>query len=220
MSNELSQSLSNSISSEVTSIISSSLEVGLDSIMNDGLLKDIPFVSAAVSVYKIGHTIYERHLIRKLEQFILALNQGVIDEEQREKYRKKINSKNRNQELEYVLLIIDKFLDLEKPQKLANLFLAYLDESITWNDFAKCSEIIDRFLPGDFSELTKGEWHDIEDNTVSDTLLRLISFGLIYSKSNDITIQNTIGALSIPSQSKKDYFLTAFGELFLNNLNH
>ena len=118
------------------------------------------------------------------------------------------------------MLIIDKFLDLEKPQKLANLFLAYLDESITWNDFAKCSEILDRFLPGDFSELTKGEWHNIEDNTLSDNLLRLISFGLVYSKSNDITISNTIETLSIPPQSKKDYYLTAFGELLLNSLNH
>ena len=36
---------------------------------------------------------------------------------------------------------------------LAKLYLSYLDENITWVDFAKYAEVVVRFLPGDYEML-------------------------------------------------------------------
>lgn len=60
----LSIALSDSLKDETTSCITELAEVGLDSIMDDGVLKDIPFISTAVSIYKIGNSIKDRNNIK------------------------------------------------------------------------------------------------------------------------------------------------------------
>ena len=50
----LALSFSNSLTEEVSGITGEYLELGLDALVEDGLLKDIPIVSTAVAVYKIG----------------------------------------------------------------------------------------------------------------------------------------------------------------------
>ncbi len=48
------------LSDEVFNAGSDLLEAGLDSIMEDGLLKEIPVISSAVSLFKIGNDIRRR----------------------------------------------------------------------------------------------------------------------------------------------------------------
>ena len=55
-------------------------------ILEDGLLKDIPLLSTAISIYKIGNSIKERHNIKKLNSFLNELNNGIVDDCQREEY--------------------------------------------------------------------------------------------------------------------------------------
>ena len=62
MQKGLSESFIKSIGNDGVNLINSLLEAGLDSIMEDGILKDIPFVSTAVALYKIGNTIIDRHI--------------------------------------------------------------------------------------------------------------------------------------------------------------
>lgn len=63
ISNEyaLSKSFGDSIKEELIDVIGDLSEVGLDTIIEDEALKSIPFVSTAISVYKIGTTIREKH---------------------------------------------------------------------------------------------------------------------------------------------------------------
>ena len=58
---ELVEAFPNSISEDVLECTNSLLEIGIDSIMEDGFLKDVPLLSTAMSLYKIGHNISERH---------------------------------------------------------------------------------------------------------------------------------------------------------------
>ena len=73
------------------------------------------------------------------------------DEKQREKYILNFqnNQKTRNKELAYLMVVLDKYINLDKPQMLAKTYLSYLNGEITWNEVMKYSEVIERLLPGD-----------------------------------------------------------------------
>lgn len=216
MENDLSFALSNSISEEIGNIATDILEIGLDSILDDGLLKEVPILSTAVNVFKIGKSVVERHYLKKLAAFISQLNKGIVDEKQRDYYKNTVKDhpRKRDEELEYILIIIDRYIHADKAKKLAKLYLSYLDKEIDWETFTKCSEILDRLLPGDYQELSLGFWPNLSDSEVSDSLLRLVSLGLVISHNKSAEVDNTVGKLIVPDSTVKDYELTRFGNAF------
>lgn len=209
----LSLSFGNSLTEEVSGIAGEYVELGLDALTEDGLFKEVPFVSSVVSVYRIGKSIRERHHIAKLISFLNEINKEIADEEKRQKYREKFasNEKFRNQELEYILILIDRYISFDKPQMLAKLYLAYLDGTIIWEEFTMYAETIDRFLPGD--------WELLDENTLSaytpesaaiEGVQRLISMGLVsqlWQKPDIVSISGyKLGGFGL-----KGYTLTDFG---------
>ena len=134
----LSLSFSNSLQDGAIECLSDILEVKLDSMLDDGILKDIPFISTAISIYRIGHTIHDRHYLKKLAIFIDQINRGIQDETVRQAYIERFqkNQKSCNQELEYVLILVDRYVGYDKPQMLAKLFLSFLNKEITWTEFS------------------------------------------------------------------------------------
>ena len=102
--------MSQSITEECSELVSSIAEVTLDSVLEDGLLKDIPIIASAISIYKLGTSLRERHEILKLYHFVKALNNGMQDEQQREKYILNFqkDQKIRNKELAYLMVVLDK----------------------------------------------------------------------------------------------------------------
>ncbi len=215
--NDLSTSLNDSLSEDILDISANFAEVALDSILDEGLLREIPFLSTAASIYKIGSSIKERHYIKKLWFFVSQLNQGVVDEEKRQQIKKTIveNSKQRTKEIEYMLILIDRYVSEEKPAMLAKLYLAFLDRLLSWDEVSKYGEVIDRLLLGDYEEMQQCYWNDLEDTFVSDSLLRLIALGLVIAHNKEVYTNNTVGALTIPPSTTKDYELTEFGTTFL-----
>lgn len=118
MKNDLSFSMSQSITEECSELVSSIAEVTLDSVLEDCLLKDIPIIASAISVYKLGASLRERHELMKLYYFVKSFNNGMQDEEQREKYILNFQNdqKIRNKELAYLMVVLDKYINLDKPQ--------------------------------------------------------------------------------------------------------
>lgn len=216
--NELAVSLGNSFSDEAHSIAIDAAEIGLDSILEDGLLKDIPFVSTVVGLYKIGKSIRERYYFDKLYKFIQALNAGASTEEEREKYRSKIleDQKIRNKEIEYLLVLIDRYIGIDKSRYLAVIYLSYLDGNISWLDVCKYAEVIDRFLPGDFELLkSSGAFHSVRD-VGTDSLQRLIAQGLVIEKirASNTRVEGTTLVFDAPEvfeRSERDFQRTQFG---------
>ena len=209
MEHDLSIALSDSISKEATSLTTDFLEIGLDAVMDDGILKEIPILSTAVGLYKIGHSLKERHYIKKLIAFIDALNKGVADEEKREYYKSKVKDdpKRRNKELEYILLLIDRYIQTDKAQYLAIAYLNYLDNYIQWDKFVKATEILDRLFLDDLDEMYSQSWLVINDSWMPDSLARLIGLGLAYVDTNQ--------RMTTYDDSAKRYYLTSFGNELL-----
>lgn len=222
-------SFSNSLTEEVSGITGEYAELGLDALVEDGIYKDIPLVSTAVSVYRIGKSIRERHHIAKLISFMNEINKGVADEEKRQKYREKFtsNEKFRNHELEYILILIDRYIGFDKPQMLAKLYLAYLDGEIIWEEFIMYAEVIDRFLLLDCRTLVSEAttFHTLSDSS-ADSILRLVALGLMAEDKSITTIEarkaikgetRSAGKMSSDSKKKK-YKRTDFGRKLANIL--
>lgn len=211
----LALSFSNSLTEEISGITGEYVELGLDALVEDGLFKDIPIVSTAVAVYRIGKSIRERHHIAKLISFLNEINKGAADEEKREEYREKFagNEKFRNQELEYILILIDRYIGFDKPQLLAKLYLAYLDGEIQWVEFTQYAEVLDRLLPGDIY-LGKDGFKYARNKM--DSQQRLAALGLLQGTVPNPKVDN--GTLSF-SSSGLNYELTKFGRVLINILN-
>jgi len=218
----LALSFSNSLTEEVYGIAGEYAELGLDAMAEDGLFKDIPIVSTAVSVYRIGKSIRERHHVAKLISFLIEINKGIADEEKRRDYREKFrsNEKFRNRELEYILILTDRYIGFDKPQMLAKLYLAYLDGKIIWEEFTMYAEVIDRFLLLDCRTLVSEatSFHTLRDGS-ADIILRLVALGLM-AEDKSITVSEarkvlkgeTRSASQMSSDSKtKKYKRTDFG---------
>ena len=225
----LSLSFGNSLTEEVSGIAGEYVELGLDALTEDGLFKELPFVSSVVAVYRIGKSIRERHHVAKLISFLNEINKGIVDEEKRQKYREKFasNEKSRNQELEYILILIDRYISFDKPQMLAKLYLAYLDNAIIWEEFTMYAEIIDRFLLLDKGTLTSSSRQFIVyKNMEAETILRLVALGLMvettdaspFSQSANGNFSLTVESLKRAVSTDRVYERTEFGEKLANIL--
>ena len=68
-------------------------ELGIDSLLDEGILKDIPIFNLLIGVKNTAQNIHDRNLLRQTLQFIQEFNNGTIDEEKLAKYKEKINEK-------------------------------------------------------------------------------------------------------------------------------
>lgn len=181
MENNLSSKQDNTVLDNLSDALSELSEIELDSLLNNEIVKEIPIISTAVHICRAVNGIRERAYIKKLARFIQAVNNGMTSKKQIEYFQSKVtgNKKNRDKEIGYLLIIIDRFLDEHKPEMLAKLYLAYIDERITWDELTIMSEIIDRFLPGDYDLLKSNHDISIINDKGTENALRLISSGLL-----------------------------------------
>ena len=194
-------------------------EVGIDAIMNDGILKEVPLLSTVIGFYKIGSGIKERHTIKKLSVFLGEIGKGIVDEQKLLEYQRKFqdDEKKRTKEIERLLVLIDRYTDYDKPKSLAKLYMAYLRERLSWDELVKYAEVLDRFLPNDFEQLSKGNQHGIHCSEASDSLLRLVSLGLMVEHSIGSNVVDSTLIMADPEI--KDYDVSIFGNKLVEILN-
>lgn len=149
----LSLSLSKSINEEALSSLSGIAEVGLDSIFEEGFLKDIPILATVASVYRIGKSVRERHHLKNFAIFLDELNTVDDSPEFQDRYKQYFSSGDRDKEIEYLIIILDRFAESEKAVFLARLYAGYINRHLGWDDFRMYANIIDRILPGDYEML-------------------------------------------------------------------
>jgi hypothetical protein len=188
------------------------VEVGLDAVMDDGILKDIPILSTVVGLYRIGHTIRERHEIKQLALFVAELNRGCTDESKRKQLLEKLNSDTRKskQEIEYILVVLDNYLEYEKSQMLAKLYIAYLEGTITWAEFAEYASMVKQLIPGDLKLLE--ERHMVRKQSQCAELLRLLSLGLMYQQDSPLFPD---GDYTVIKNELASFTITEFGDKFI-----
>lgn len=145
---ELTQDFEKSLFRASTDMIGDYIELGIDSFINEGILKDVPIVNTIVEVLKVGKNIHDRNLLKQTLTFINEFNSNNISNEIMNEYKENINKnpKKCEKELGRVLLYLNNFIDKEKSIMLAKLFKAYVSKTIIWNEFCEYSEIINRIF--------------------------------------------------------------------------
>lgn len=220
MENTLSNSFSESIRNNTGDAIIDSAELLVDSFLDEGVLKDIPVVKYVVTAYHVIDDLRGKAYLRKLIQFINTFNAGVCCEADIAKYRERVAGGKASQELEYVLCVIDKYLDLEKPSMLAKLYLSYLDKLITWDEFCAYSEVLDHIFRNDIHILKTEPIIKVYNNQVSAELLRLTGAGLLMDYQNNLAFTDDGGggieinenAFERIKMKERVYTRTDFGE--------
>ncbi len=167
-------------------------EIGIDSLIDNGILKNIPIVSLLVGIGKTAQNIHDRNLLKQTLNFIKAFNDRYISEEKLRKYRNAINKnpKKAEEELGRVLIILNSNVEIKKSQLLAKVFRAYIEEVINWDKFCELSDVITRLFITDIHLLYKIFSKEITDTTqcLGYQADRLISVGLLHSATKSLSI--------------------------------
>ena len=189
---KLTEDFEKSLFNNSKGVLGDYIEVGIDSFINDGILKDIPIVKSIVSVLNIGKNVHDRNLLRQTLVFIKEFNSGNISKDKLVAYKTTIenNPKKCEEELGRVLILLNNYIDTEKSIMLARLYRAYINKIINWNEFCEFSEIINRLFIQDIQILKgiKDKNIDIMNNREDEFRIeRLYSLGLIGLSFNPVT---------------------------------
>lgn len=188
-------------------------ELGIDSLLDDGLFKSIPVVSLLIGVVKTAQNIHDRNLLKQTIKFINTFNEKSISQEKINKYRKKIQfqPKYAEEELGRVIILLNSNVELKKSELLGKFYRAYVDETIDWDTFCELSDITSRLFVSDLQLL-----YDIYHLKVSDTSQcpvykadRLIALGLLDSATKSMTISSSTG-----SQTQRYIQVNTLGNLY------
>ena len=179
-------------------------EVGLDQLLDEEVLKDLPIVGGFVRAYKTVLSIRDKAFFNKVTRFFVKLSS--IPDEEKEKFREDIKSdpKLRRKVGETLFLVLDRLDDLEKPEILAIMFQEYLSNGIEFTHFKRLASAIDIAFIEDLKAFA-GLQHE-QENFRGDLYEALFKSGLT-------TVEN-IESKSVKYSTVK-YKSSDLGKLFL-----
>lgn len=169
LQNDLAKELINT-SQDITIDI---VEIGLDSILTDGIVKEIPVVKTLATFFKIGLNIKDRYFAEKLIKFIFELRNEQIDEEKRLEFKRDMEIESfKKKTTERLIIILDKLEEINKTIYITKLFKGFIEKKITWDEFCDFSKYIDFMTTKDF-ELLKFLSNSVHDDIIGGECLSI-----------------------------------------------
>ena len=173
-------------------------EIAVDSMLEDGILKDIPIINSFLAAGMLFGDIRNAFLTKHVLVFTQQLNNGTILQEKIKQHYEELekNPKKKLQELEIILQSLSKNKKYIQDKILANFYSAYCnpDVDFNWTDFELMSQITEGLFPYDLVELHKiyraGDLKSGEFDTYA--AMRLSALGLITYDSGALTWASTI----------------------------
>lgn len=188
-------------------------ELGIDSLLDDGVFKSIPIVSTLVGFGKTAQNIHDRNLLKQTIKFINTFNEKSISSKKVEKYKNRLdsNSKYAEEKLGRVIILLNSNVDLKKSELLAKFYRSYVNEDIDWSIFCELSDIISRLFISDLHLLFDVYKKKISDTSQCQTYQadRLIALGLLDSAMKSMSIGSVSG-----SQTQRYIQVNNLGKLF------
>ena len=173
-------------------------ELGIDSLLDDGVFKSVPIVSVLVGIGKTAQNLHDRNLLKQTIKFINTFNEKSITPAKLQKYKEQLHSnpKFAEEELGRVLITLNSNVDLKKSEILARFYRAYVEQQINWDTFCELSEVTSRMFVSDIKLLFA-----VYNKQVSDTSQcpvyqadRLIALGLLDSAMKSMSIGSVSGS--------------------------
>lgn len=143
--NELITSFGKTLFQENFDLTMDYLELTLDAVTENDVLKGFPIVGSIVGLGKTVVAVRDRYLLKKTLEFIKTVNCGALNREKIEKHRQKLLSDPQmmQDELGRVLFLLDNQIDAVKSRILGNFYIHYIQEEMDWEDFTILSDILD-----------------------------------------------------------------------------
>ncbi|MEI6296536.1 MAG: hypothetical protein WCO84_02700 [bacterium] len=159
-------------------------EFAIDSVLNDGLFKEIPIINTVINLSKIGANIRDRLFLKKIISFMSQLKD--IPSEKRKKMIDDINNsqKYRVKVGEKLLYIIDSCEDYEISELIGSVFKYYLEENITYDEFLKTSSVLKNMNKSNFNWFIKERKNHFFDLSDVGDLMHTGLFELYYDNVN------------------------------------
>lgn len=188
-------------------------ELGIDSLLDEGVFKSIPIVNVLVGLGRTAQNIHDRNLLKQTIKFINTFNEKSISPKKLEKYKKRLDSnpKYAEEELGRVIILLNSNVDLKKSELLAKFYHSYVSADIDWSTFCELSDITSRLFISDLHLLFEVNKGSILDTSQCQAYKadRLIALGLLDSAMKSMSI----GPLS-ESQTQRYIQVNNLGNLF------
>jgi hypothetical protein len=128
-------------------------EIAIDSVLDDGLLKEIPLVSAVVALSKTSIAIRDRIFIKKILRFLNEISEISMNERNKFASQLESNPSLREKVGDAIIIFTERYDDLEKPELLAKVFKGYIKEKIDLDTFLRLSSSIDKTTISDLKTI-------------------------------------------------------------------
>ena len=154
MEKEISIDLVNSIATENLSSIGRDLgEIALDTVLQEGLLREIPVINTVFGLYKTGVEVRQQLFFQKILKFLKELSD--ISFAERQKFVEEIarNPKQKQEFGETLLLLLERADSLKKPSILGLLLKHHILGDISYEDVTRLAFMVDRVYVSDLNYL-------------------------------------------------------------------
>jgi len=140
-------------SSQLPEVLQDVAEVALDSLLDEGIAKDVPIVGTIVRLGEIAVTVRDYFLVRKVLLFLEGLDKTTP--EQREAFIRKVESDSKYQQRvgETIMMLLDRYDHIDKASLMSKVLCACIEGEITYDEFLRISTAIDRAFIEDLNEL-------------------------------------------------------------------
>ena len=128
-------------------------EIALDSLLEEGILKEIPVLKSIIACRKTWQAIHDQLFLRKVAGFVLACPRFTEAEKNRFLGEDLGDPKATKQLGDALVLILDKLDDLEKAPMVKKVFAAYVRGHIGYSDFRRLGAGIGSAFVGDLQTI-------------------------------------------------------------------
>jgi hypothetical protein len=129
------------VNSDLRDVAKDSAEALVDSLLEDGVLREIPIVRSVIGLAKAGISVRDRLFLEKVMRVLSPLSK--YTSEQREGFLKSLDTEEVKKASQYLILYIDRLDSIEKTGMLGKVFEAYLTGKITYRIMLYFAHFID-----------------------------------------------------------------------------
>lgn len=141
------------VSDKLSELAADAAELGLDSLLADGVVKDIPVIGSLYKLAKVAMGIRENIFVKKVLKFLIELKD--IPGEERKKFIAGLDSDTHkiHKVGEKIIVILERLDDIDKATIVGRLLRAAIKEYIPYEHFLKLCSIVDKAFFTDLQQL-------------------------------------------------------------------
>jgi hypothetical protein len=138
----------------LTDLTADLAEVGLDQLIEQGVLRDIPILGTLVGAYRTVGIVRDLLFAKKVIRFLTQL--GATSTDERKQFVEAIEDARQRQRIgETLLLLLDRLDEIDKPTLLGKFFSAYVRGQVDLERFLDLSAALDRVPLSSLPELSR-----------------------------------------------------------------